>query len=107
MTSEQNYKNKIALEFFDTKDLKYEIEINKIDLQVLQEDNEQLMLWCECKPHQTDNFSLLTQLLLTIKRNEKQNLYVDRPKFLGGLDNNKIFFVEYIHFQSFNPNDFN
>jgi len=106
MEKYKNIKNEHQLrslvfdDYFKSKDISWELEIEKIDFIITEKKSrkskeggaEKHYLWAETKSSVTEDFDMLTQLLLTIKKPYDKNEYII-PNYVACFDTEKIIFV--------------
>ena len=100
ISSEHQLRSLVFDDYFKSKGIAWEQEIEKIDFIVTEKrgvknkggGSERHYLWLETKKSPTDKYIMLTQLLLTIKTPYDNNMYII-PNYVGCFDNEKIIFV--------------
>ena len=100
VSSEHQLRSLVFDDYFKSKGIAWEQEIEKIDFIVTEKrgvknkggGSERHYLWMETKKSPTDKYIMLTQLLLTIKTPYDNNMYII-PNYVGCFDNEKIIFV--------------
>ena len=98
--SEHQLRSLVFDDYFKSKDVSMEEEIDKIDFILTEKKSrknkesgaEKHYLWLETKKSVTEDYDMLTQLLLTIKKPYDKNEYII-PNFVGCFDTEKIIFV--------------
>jgi len=98
--SEHQLRSLVFDDYFKNKDISWEQEIDKIDFIITGKQSrkskeggaEKHYLWAETKKSETEQYVMLTQLLLTIKKPYDKNDYII-PNFVGCFDTVKIIFV--------------
>jgi len=98
--SEFQLRSIIFDDYFKSKGVSYEEEINKIVFIVTDNKSrgdknigaKKHYLWMETKKNVTEMYIMLTQLLLTIKTTYEKNEYII-PNYIGCFDTEKIIFV--------------
>ena len=98
--SEHQLRSLVFDDYFKSKDISMEEEIDKIDFILTEKKSrknkesgaEKHYLWLETKKSVTEDFDMLTQLLLTIKKPYDKNEYII-PNYVGCFDTEKIIFV--------------
>ena len=102
---EEELKNRIWQRYFKKYDCAEIIKRIDFTVKSTSKINPEYLFWAEAKQSQTDIFSMLTQLLVTIKQDAYNIL---PPKFIGCFDSEKIAFVEYNEILPiYSLNDFN
>jgi len=98
--SEHQLRSLVFDDYFKSKDISWEQELDKIDFIITGKQSrkakeggsEKHYFWAETKKSETDEYLMLTQLLLTIKKPYDKNEYII-PNYLGCFDTVKIIFV--------------
>ncbi|WP_461256903.1 class I SAM-dependent methyltransferase [Treponema sp. R80B11-R83G3] len=99
--SEHQLRSLVFDDYFKSKEVSWEQEIDKIDFiitgkQSLKKNkeggSEKHYFWAETKKSETEQYIMLTQLLLTIKKPYDKNEYII-PNYIGCFDTVKIIFV--------------
>jgi len=98
--SEHQLRSLVFDDYFKSKDISWEQEIEKIDFIITEKQSrkgkeggsEKHYLWAETKKSETEQYIMLTQLLLTIKKPYDKNEYII-PNYVGCFDTVKIIFV--------------
>ena len=98
--SEHQLRSLVFDDYFKSKDISWEQEIDKIDFIITgkqsRKDKEggskKHYLWAETKKSETEQYIMLTQLLLTIKKPYDKNEYII-PNYVGCFDTVKLIFV--------------
>jgi len=98
--SEHQLRSLVFDDYFKSKDISWEQEIDKIDFIITGKQSrkgkeggsEKHYLWAETKKSETEQYIMLTQLLLTIKKPYDNNEYII-PNYVGCFDTVKIIFL--------------
>jgi len=98
--NEHQLRSLVFDDYFKSKDISWELEIEKIDFIVTEKKSrkskeggaEKHYYWAETKSSVTEDYDMLTQLLLTIKKPYDKNEYII-PNYVGCFDTEKIIFV--------------
>jgi 16S rRNA G966 N2-methylase RsmD len=98
--NEHQLRSLVFDDYFKSKDVSWELEIEKIDFIITEKKSrkskeggaDKHYLWAETKSSVTDDFDMLTQLILTIKKPYDKNEYII-PNYVGCFDTEKIIFV--------------
>jgi len=98
--NEHQLRSLVFDDYFKSKDISWELEIEKIDFIVTEKKSrkskeggaDKHYLWAETKSSVSDDFDMLTQLILTIKKPYDKNEYII-PNYVGCFDTEKIIFV--------------
>jgi len=98
--NEHQLRSLVFDDYFKSKDISWELEIDKIDFIITEKKSrkskeggaEKHYLWAETKSSVTEDFDMLTQLLLTIKKPYDKNEYII-PNYVACFDTEKIIFV--------------
>jgi len=98
--SEHQLRSLVFDDYFKNKDISWEQEIDKIDFIITGKQSrkdkeggsEKHYLWAETKKSGTEQYIMLTQLLLTIKKPYDKNEY-HIPNYVSCFDTEKIIFV--------------
>jgi len=98
--NEHQLRSLVFDDYFKSKGISWELEIDKIDFIITEKKSrknkeggaEKHYLWAETKSSVTEDFDMLTQLLLTIKKPYDKNEYII-PNYVACFDTEKIFFV--------------
>ena len=113
--SEHQLRALVFDDYFKRKDISWEQEITKIDFVITDTKSrkegdtgaKKHYVWMETKNKVTDQYIMLTQLLLTIKNPYDKNEYIV-PNYVGCFDTEKIIFVPMKLFQNIlHDNDIN
>ena len=94
---EESIKDKVAADWFPKFDCTDRIKRIDFTVKIKRNGNaiefeDEYLLWAEAKQDSTDIYTMLAQLILTIKADAYERV---PPKFIGCLDCEKIAFVEY------------
>jgi 16S rRNA G966 N2-methylase RsmD len=98
--SEHQLRSLVFDDYFKSKGISWEQEIDKIDFIITEKQSrkgkeggsEKHYLWAETKKSGTEQYIMLTQLLLTIKKPYDKNEY-HIPNYVSCFDTEKIIFV--------------
>jgi len=98
--SEHQLRSLVFDDYFKNKEVSWELEIEKIDFIITEKKarkekeggSEKHYFWAETKKSVTEDYDMLTQLLLTIKKPYDKNEYTI-PNYVGCFDTEKIIFV--------------
>lgn len=108
--SEESIKSKVAADWFQKYDCTDHIKRIDFTVKIKRAANtfdfeDDYLFWAEAKQDSTDIYTMLAQLILTIKADAYERV---PPKFIGCFDNEKIAFVEYHNvLPVYQLNDFN
>jgi hypothetical protein len=98
--SEHQLRALVFDDYFKRKDISWEQEITKVDFVITDSTSRKKgdtgakkhYIWMETKNKVTEQYTMLTQLLLTIKEPYNKNEYIV-PNYVGCFDTEKIIFV--------------